>query len=108
MAACHVMIESRAPIYGLPSAGLLAFAAQAKYDSLILDIITTVSATSLLVRVGLGYRNMANRCSTAHPLLSWDCLLHRYRSMVGIAFSPGVKADTGPDSSCLHVSSFSG
>lgn len=42
-------------------AGLLAFAAQAKYDSLILDIITIVSATSLLIRVTLGYRNMAQR-----------------------------------------------
>ena len=42
-------------------AGLLAFAAQAKYDSFILEIITIASATSLLSRVILGYWRLAQR-----------------------------------------------
>ena len=42
-------------------AGLLAFVAQAKYDSFILEIITIASATSLLSRVVLGYWRLAQR-----------------------------------------------
>ncbi len=43
------------------AAGLLAFVAQAKYDSFILEVITTVSAVTLVVRVILGYNRMAQR-----------------------------------------------
>ncbi len=42
-------------------AGLMAFVAQAKYDSFILEIITIASATSLLSRVVLGYWRLAQR-----------------------------------------------
>jgi len=42
-------------------AGLAAFVAQAKYDSPILEIITIISATSLLSRVVLGYWRLAQR-----------------------------------------------
>jgi hypothetical protein len=47
------------------AAGLLAFIAQAKYDSFILEVITIISATSLLSRVVLGYWRLAQR---------WACL----------------------------------
>lgn len=43
------------------AAGLLAFIAQAKYDSFILEVITVISATSLLSRVVLGYWRLAQR-----------------------------------------------
>ena len=42
-------------------AGLAAFIAQAKYDSIVLEIITLSSAVVLLVRVVLGYKRMYNR-----------------------------------------------
>ncbi|CAL8468893.1 g8434 [Coccomyxa elongata] len=45
----------------LTVAGLAAFIAQAKYDSFILEVITTVSAVTLAVRVILGYNRMAQR-----------------------------------------------
>jgi hypothetical protein len=34
---------------------------QAKYDSIILDIITLVTASAFLTRVLLGYKRMADR-----------------------------------------------
>ena len=45
--------------------GLAAFIAQAKYDSFILEVITTVSAVTLAVRVILGYNRMAQRCANS-------------------------------------------
>ena len=42
-------------------AGLLAFIAQAKYDSIILEIVTFASACVLVVRVVLGYKRMYDR-----------------------------------------------
>ena len=42
-------------------AGLAAFVAQAKYDSVILELITLSSAVVLLVRVVLGYKRMYDR-----------------------------------------------
>ena len=44
-----------------PRAGLAAFAAQAKYDSFVLEAITAASAVTLLTRVVLGYQRMAQR-----------------------------------------------
>lgn len=44
------------------AAGLVAFIAQAKYDSVILELITLSSALVLLVRVVLGYKRMNDRC----------------------------------------------
>ena len=41
--------------------GLLAFIAQAKYDSIILEIVTFASACVLVVRVVLGYKRMYDR-----------------------------------------------
>ena len=49
----------------LPAAGLAAFAAQAKYDSFILEAITLASAATLATRVVLGYQRMAQRCGAA-------------------------------------------
>jgi hypothetical protein len=46
----------------LRAAGLAAFAAQAKYDSFILEAITLASAATLATRVVLGYQRMAQRC----------------------------------------------
>ncbi len=40
---------------------MLAFAAEAKYDSLLLDIISFASACALLTRIVLGYRRMSQR-----------------------------------------------
>ena len=45
----------------LSGAGLLAFIAQAKYDSPILELISIISASSLLFRVSLGYWRLAQR-----------------------------------------------
>ena len=42
-------------------AGIVAFIAQAKYDSIILELITLSSAIALLVRVTLGYKRMYDR-----------------------------------------------
>lgn len=42
-------------------AGLVAFLAQAKYDSVILELITFSSAIVLLGRVVLGYKRMNDR-----------------------------------------------
>ncbi|KAK9826814.1 hypothetical protein WJX81_003825 [Elliptochloris bilobata] len=42
-------------------AGVAAFAAEAKYDSLLLDIISFVSACALATRIILGYRRMSQR-----------------------------------------------
>lgn len=50
--------------------GLAAFIAQAKYDSFILEVITTVSAVTLAVRVILGYNRMAQRCAHTFSCLS--------------------------------------
>lgn len=46
-------------------AGLVAFVAQAKYDSIILELITLSSAIVLLVRVVLGYKRMNDRLCTS-------------------------------------------
>ena len=44
------------------TAGVAAFAAEAKYDSFLLDIITFVSGIALATRIILGYRRMSQRC----------------------------------------------
>jgi hypothetical protein len=41
--------------------GLVAWIAQAKYDSVILEVVTLVSGVALLVRIFLGYKRMADR-----------------------------------------------
>ena len=46
------------------AAGLAAFVAQAKYDSIVLELITLSSAVVLIVRVVLGYKRMYDRYST--------------------------------------------
>ena len=48
-----------------PRAGLVAFIAQAKYDSIILEVVTFSSAIVLAVRVILGYKRMYDRCAIA-------------------------------------------
>jgi hypothetical protein len=42
-------------------AGLAGLAAQARYDSVLVDVITFGSAAVLLVRIVLGYQRMADR-----------------------------------------------
>ncbi|KAK9789378.1 hypothetical protein WJX73_004782 [Symbiochloris irregularis] len=49
----------RADLFSM--AGLLAFIAQAKYDSIVLEIVTFASACVLVVRVVLGYKRMYDR-----------------------------------------------
>ena len=51
----------------LAATGILAFIAQAKYDSVILDIITLGSLFVLITRVVLGYKRMYDR-SAGPPL----------------------------------------
>jgi len=46
---------------------VLAFAAEAKYDSLLLDIISFASACALLTRIVLGYRRMSQRRAVFVP-----------------------------------------
>ena len=63
MQSCALHRDSRGKLHCVCT-GLLAFAAQAKYDSFILEIITIASATSLLSRVILGYWRLAQRYSS--------------------------------------------
>ena len=55
--------------------GVAAFAAEAKYDSLLLDIISFVSAIALATRIILGYRRMSQRCAHKQPALLCDVSL---------------------------------
>ena len=58
------MLMQEVPGRDFVCTGLVAFIAQAKYDSIILELITLSSAVVLLVRVVLGYKRMNDRSAS--------------------------------------------
>lgn len=55
----HLQTPPRPP----PPLPLLRTPLQARYDNVLLDVVTAGSAAVLLVRIVLGYQRMADRCA---------------------------------------------
>ncbi|KAG2494283.1 hypothetical protein HYH03_007636 [Edaphochlamys debaryana] len=69
-------------------AGLAGLAAQARYDNLILDVLTFGSAAVLLVRIILGYQRMADRFrSVVNELLAEKALAGQEGAVEALAMA---------------------